>query len=105
MGSDPFLSVHTFRFEDGQKGVTSLFVRARGRRISRKSGFTLVELLVVIAIIAALIALLLPALNRARETANQIKCASNLRQQGLAMLQYANEHKHAVMPFNPFAAP
>jgi prepilin-type N-terminal cleavage/methylation domain-containing protein/prepilin-type processing-associated H-X9-DG protein len=73
--------------------------------ISRRNAFTLVELLVVIAIIAALIALLLPALNRARETANQIKCASNLRQMGLSMLQYANEHKQAVMPFNPFAAP
>lgn len=54
-------------------------------RPRHRSGFSLVELLVIVAILAVFIAMLLPAINRVRETANRAACLNNLRQIGLAL--------------------
>src|SRR6476646_8857829 len=66
------------------------------RRPAPRRAFTLVELLVVIGIIALLVSILLPTLNRARESARRTKCLSNLRSIGQLVTMYANQNRGQI---------
>ncbi len=66
-----------------------------------RNGFTLVELLVVIGIIAVLLGILLPSLNKARQTAQQAACMSNMHQLGLGFIMYCDANKGLIPAKGP----
>src|SRR5262245_34957953 len=68
----------------------------------RRRAFTLIELLVVIAILAILAGLLFPVFAQSREKARQAACASNVRQLGMAVMQYAqdNDEHYPTPPYS-----
>ena len=67
--------------------------------MKRETNFTLIELLIVIAIIAILASMLLPALNKARETARAVQCTSNLNTIGTVSLLYLGENEEIMFPW------
>ncbi|QNN23347.1 DUF1559 domain-containing protein [Planctomycetales bacterium ZRK34] len=70
----------------------------RGPERLNRRGFTLIELLIVVAIIALLIAILMPTLRNAKEAAKRVVCAAHLKNIGLAMHYYADDHRRHIPP-------
>jgi prepilin-type N-terminal cleavage/methylation domain-containing protein/prepilin-type processing-associated H-X9-DG protein len=79
-------------------------VRVLSRPVSASPAFTLIELLTVIAIIGILAAIIIPTVGKVRQTAIRSQCASNLRQNAMAYILYANDNKGRIPRQNPDGA-
>jgi prepilin-type N-terminal cleavage/methylation domain-containing protein len=93
----------TLKGADGPRPTSEIGV-TRGRRTveSRlRQGFTLLDVLVAIAVISLLIAIFSPTLSRVQETSRRVVCASNLRQQGLSLQMYTDDH-NGFLPASAF---
>ena len=101
-------SLNTYRFLAWGSWLLPLLIfealqtisKSKGRTMAKqlkRSGFTLVELLIVIAIIGILVGMLLPATRGVRESARRVQCLNNLKQWGLAALNYESNHMELPM--------
>lgn len=79
-------------------------MRKRPHRLVPPPGFSLVELLVVIGVIALLVGLLMPAISGARQQSLTVKCASNLRQIGIALETYNQAYQRLPDAASPLSA-
>ena len=79
-------------------GVDKRYLKNRLKRFLSLTGFTLIELLVTIVILGILIALFVPALGKARESARCAMCANNLRQFGIVLQLWIDEHDFKLLP-------